>query len=430
MAFSPINMEIKKLALSLYATIFVIVLALVAVFWFYTRSFTTFKVLPEEASVTIDNKSYPPSAAGVVKAVLDPGMHEVKVEASGYIGKVSEINFTRGNMKSFNISLAVQPEPVTVASGGRFLAKDNNFNTGYYLGDGGTSLYKFEVTANDKTGELEISNNVQISGDNLFGIQEIVWSSTKELALFRKKNNSFSLFDFKKYDFVHQTETLYGQTIGSLAWAPDNSEIAYYYMPSNGNRQLILANLTNTETAIGTDMKAIGLENPILHWSPDSQTILVIPQSSDTTKNKVCLFNISSRSTIELTEDGNQTDAIFSPDGNKILYSTIQKDSNSSIQTVLSVMDKDGSNKHALNLRADLKKVAWSKDSKTIVAAGVDNNSSDPTIFWYNTDTDQQTGPIIRNIGNFTVKKLFLTDDEKAIIYETDEGIYALKISG
>jgi len=420
-------MEIKKLALSLYATIFVIVLAIFGAYWFFSRSFATLIVKPVNAIVKIDDKIYKASASGLIKAVIEPGLHSVAIEAPGFIGRTYSLNFKRGNAKPYNIFLNEFPSAINIAKDGLFLTKGAGFNDGYFYDPAKKTLYRFKLTVSEKSGEIEITEMQAITDPKINDIREIIWSPSRDLALFRKGNGVINLFNFMKYDFLHQTETHWGNDIASIAWAPDNTEIAYYLQSPDGTRPLMLASHTNKETVRGTELKTIGIENPLLRWSPDSQKILLIPRSKDTAKNKVFSFDISARSTVELTENGNQTDALFSPNGEKILYSTATTTPAGS-KSVISIMNSDGSDKKELNLSADISKIIWNKDSRHIIVASLNPNGEE-SIYRFDTENAEKTGFSLSNLGGASIQSLYLTEDEKIIVFQTDDGISALKIN-
>lgn len=421
------NIEIKKLIRQIYLIIAIIAVALLLLFWFFSRSFASIKVVPNTAKVIIDEATVRTTASGMAKKVTSPGLHQVRVEASGYVGVSKEISFGRGLMKTVTIELKKLPDPLLIGAGATQLTKGNGFNDGYYLGDGGSTIYKMKVGL-DENGNVKLNDNHAITEARFSNIDEIIWSPTKELALLRKTSGEITLFDFMKYDFVHQTEIAWGRDIGSVAWAPDNSKIAYYYAPVGGEKSLIFANLTNTEVTRVADFKSLGIDNPILRWSPDSSSLLVIPRNSDSAQNKIYLFSIYSRTLKAVNESGNQADAMFSPDNNRILYATHSQDPASPVLRFLSVMKSDGTEQRSLDIRAELDKVAWSKDSRVIIVATYDSVTTQESIFSFDTEKKEKSGFTIKDLGNIFINSLIMSDDGNIITYQTKDGIYALKV--
>lgn len=421
------NIEIKKLTREIYWTIGIIVFAVLVLFWFFSRSFATLSISPSEATVTIDNAPVQLSSAGIAHKNLTPGLHNVSVQAEGYIGVSQDIDFSRGFMKTIKITLKSMPNPVKISSSSAFLARGTDFNDSYYLGDDSKTIYKMKVgTADD--GTVSILDNKPITEAKLGDITEIIWSPSKDLALFRKLNK-IDLFDFMKYDFVNQTEIGWGSTdIGSIAWSPDNSKIAYYYAPGSGERSLIFANVTNTNVERVANFKELGIENPLLRWSPDSRWLLVIPRNKNTAENKIYLFDAYSRTIKTLTDGGNQLDANFSPDSNKIVYSSYSKDASGSVNSIVSIMNADGSNQRSLDLRASLNKIVWMKDARYIIVAAPDAATHKESIFKFDTEGKETAGFIVPAIGNVYVTSLAISDDGKIVLYQSASNIYALKV--
>jgi hypothetical protein len=419
------NKEIKKLVMSVYTTVLITIFAAVVIFWFFSRSFATIHVVPTEATITLDNGQTTEVTNGSLRVNLTPGIHSVSVTADKYIGQTKDITFGRGFSKQINFDLKEVPSPTQITTSGTLLAKGNDFNSAYYLGGTGKVLYKIGVTL-DENDVIRIKQNRPITDEKLGGIEAITWSPTGELALFKKGTNAF-LFDFMRYDFIHQTETLWANNVGQIAWSTDNTEVAYIYT-GNGENSLILSNFTNTSVDRVADLRDYGIENPLLRWSPDSETLLLIPRNKDADTNKIYAFSVYSRKLKLITDSGNQTDAVFSPDSSKVLYSTYSKDPQSRTPYVISVMKKDGTEKKSLEIRAEINKIGWNKDSKNIIVANYDDVTKQEVVYNFDTDQKLQSGFSISNFGDLVINSLLLTDDNKIILFETNMGIYALKV--
>jgi hypothetical protein len=417
--------EIKKLTRSIFLVITAIVVALAILLWFITHSFMNIQLMPSDASLMIDGKMISVPDSGLVRNFISPGIHLIRIEAKGYIGLSQEINFKRGLPKKIVVTLNKTPEPFAISAGGKFLTKGNDFNDIYY--QNGATIFRVRVKP-DTDRKIKLAEERAVTNPVISQTNEIVWSSTKELALFRQ-SDFISLFDLKKYDFINQNENSWGESVGSIAWAPDNSKVAYYYAPTSGEKSLIFSNANNQEITRVLDFNEHGINNPVLHWSPDSEWLLIIPRNEDPQSNKIYIFNAYSRKISEIADTGNQLEAIFSPDGNKILYSTYSEDENGVVNSILSIMDKDGSNKKSLNIRAELKKTTWSKDSENIIVATYDEQTQQESIFKYDTKKRQQSGFIIKNLGeDVFVQNLVLTDDNNVIIYQDNQGVQAINV--
>lgn len=419
------NTELKKIKRTVYLVGLIVIVSIGILLWFMMHSFIKISIEPRNATVTVDDKKIRVSA-GKANINTSTGEHEVKVEADGYIGYNQTLTFSRGFNKTINITLQEVPKPIEISASASLLAKGSDFSDGYYLSNG--AIYKTKIGL-DENGDISVLENRAITEARLSDIKEIIWSPTKELALFRK-SDSITLFDFMKYDFVNQTETPWASgDVGSIAWAPDKSKIAYYYFPSTGEKSLIFANTTNTEIERVLNFVELGIDHPLLRWSPNSEWLLIIPRNADKDKNKIYLFNAYSRRIKELTDVGGQTDASFSPDSNKILYSTYSKEDGSSISNKLFIMDLSGNNKKDLNLRADLSKTAWSKDAKNIVVAGANSDNNEQSIFKFDTEKKERSGFSINNLGKINIDALAFSDDGKLLFYEAGNQIFALKVN-
>ncbi len=417
---------IKKIKYDLdskiYLSIVVLLLSILGLYWLLSNSFLALQIAPKNSTVYIDNVTYKVSQNGRVKATLSPGTHNIEVNAEGYISFVSNLKFVRSQKKSFRVSLVQIPASTKIIESGKFLSKGPDFNYLYYLDEAGKTIYKDHLILENDA--IKVNEHLPLTNPKISGVNEIVWSPNKELALFRKTNGVY-LFDFKKYDFVNQTETLWGKDIGSIAWSPDNSKIAYY---STTEKTLIFSNIPNTDLTRVANLSQMGIENPILRWSPDSQWLLVIPRNTSFDQNKIYLFNTYSRSFSEGTDTGSQLDAGFSPDSNTVIYGTYSKDPNNPVSSLVSLMKKDGSNKQAMNLRAEISKTAWKKDSKNLIVATYNDKTSKESLFGFNTENKQKTGFSVNDISGY-ITSVIISDDENMLIYQTGSGIYGLKIN-
>jgi hypothetical protein len=191
----------KKLILKYYFFALLIVLFICFLINILSQSIVTINISPKTAIVLLDNAPIKLNRHGLSKKIIRVGNHKIDVQAEGYIGISATIKAKRFLPSTLTYDLKPLGETKILGSG-IFLDKASDSEV-YHLGDAGRTLYKsIFMLDNQKI----IENTQAITAPILSGIEEIIWSPNKDLALFRK-GNAISIFDFKKYDFVHQTET-------------------------------------------------------------------------------------------------------------------------------------------------------------------------------------------------------------------------------
>jgi len=407
----------KKLVLRYYFYTLLIVLFVCALVNILSQSIITVTVIPKGATVLLDNAPIKLNRQSTIKKIISVGEHKIDVQAEGYIGISTEIKAKRFLPSTFTYTLKPVSEAKVLGSG-IFLDKASDSEV-YHLGDEGKTLYKSTFSLDNKK---LVESTRSVTAPILSGIEEIIWSPNKDLALFRK-GNSINIFDFKKYDFIHQTETAWGKDIGSIAWSPDGEKIAYYYIPE---QTLIFSNVGATEQTRILNLADYSIENPLLRWSPDGENLLIIPQSKNYDTNKIYLLSRYNLTIKTLTDSGDQVDAVFSPDSQKILYFSYSEDPAKNVNSIISVMDKDGENKKALDIRVNPAKSAWIDSTSLIISAP--DMLSQEKLFFFNTDTKTIDGNSFSNISKGEITLLKTLVSGKIILYQSGGQIYYLNL--
>ncbi len=430
--------KLKKLNKGIYYGIGAVLVALIILIWLVNRSTLILAVFPADSVVTVNNQVIYPDSDGNTKEIFSPGTYTLRVDRDDYISEIRDINLKKAGKLSLEIGLREAPKPFTIAelsSDGQAIAQDvqfiseaDDFSSIFYFADNASTLYKSKFKINDE-GDVETVFNRDISNPPLSGIQDIIWSPKKDAAIFKKADGVY-FFDFKKYNFVSQEEVKYGEDIGDIAWSPDDSKIAYYYAPSNGEKSLIFANKTNSEITRVANFVELGIENPFLSWSPDSERLIVIPRNSDINSNKIYLFNAYTRSFKQVTDSGGQIEAKFSPNGKKILYSTKSEDPDHPVDAVVSIMDENGENKRSLDLRAQISKISWfNNNNEKIVVATYDTETKQESIFGFSVEEKTKDSFTLSLDGKKYISEVSLSRENNLLFYIANEQFYIVKLN-
>lgn len=388
------------------------------------RSSLVVQFSPIDSHVLLDNAPQNSSGNGIAKITTKPGDHTLKIQADGYVEQIFNLKLSGGRSKKITATLTEIPKPLTLENGEikgisvESIAVGDEDNSTFFLGNSGSAIYKAKFNS-DKS----VQYVYKITNPGLSGISSVIWGPKKDAAIFKKGTSAY-FFDFQKFDFVSQEEVKYGDDIGAVAWAPDDSKIAYYYAPPSGEQTLIFADRTNSDVRRVANLKDYGITNPYMAWSPSSEWLLLIPHNDDKTTNKVFLFNAYTRTMKTITETGGNLAATFSPDSSKILFSAYSIDPENPVKSTLSIMNIDGTNIKSLDIRAEIGKTLWI-DNSSILVATFDPQTKGESLFKFNTDTKQKIGFSVP-LGQTYIRDLAISTDNNFAYFMANNKLYIM----
>lgn len=425
----------KKLIILASLSLTVFFMALLIYFVIFSRAKIIINFKPKSAVVTFNNAPVE-TKNGVANFTADFGKHTIKVEADGYIGFVEDLDLKKGRggwQKSVNLTLA--PVPIEIAKNIRFSAISSDKI--YYQNTGDKLFYLSSLSfpsswESPPAGEAGTNSNTQFSDTQpmtskpLENIDDLLWSPSKELMLV-KRGSTLTMFDFQKYDFLNQKESLFASYTGDFAWAPDDSRIAYVYSPPTGERSIIFADKTGTDITRATNLNDSKISNPYIAFSPNSEWLVVIPRNSNYSENKIYLLNIYTKELRKVGDVSNVKDAVFSADSQKIIYSIYDADPANATRRRLYSINLDGSGNVDLKIAAKATGVRyWNSAEKFFLL----ENSVGGKIKL----VDQVLGRIsdfyFKGQSDSSITELFLNDDKTGAIYISEGTLYFVNLEG
>lgn len=170
----------------------------------------------------------------------------------------------------------------------------------------------------------------------------------------------------------------------SPAWSPDGKQIAFIGW-GDRYQQLYVMNADGSNPHRITDLPLwYSLEDAMLTWSPDGNTLLL-------------MFNSMTQGTYALNPDGSNfrqlnkqigLSPVYSPDGQSIAFVSV--DYSRIISRSIAVMNADGTNVRQLTFsEGDYANPTWSPDGKYLLFAstrGQERNTDPPCIYIMNAD--------------------------------------------
>lgn len=401
------NDILKKILI--IAGIVLIVGVLVFVFFFY-KGTIVFNPSPETARIDIDGVSL----TGQAKIKLNPGSYHMTISSPDYVDYTKIINV--GISQKINLSVALKKLPVPekiLDDNIQFLSKSLDGNL-FYLGNSGKTIYRMTDIANK-----DLRKSLPITPDVFENIKYLAFSGNYDLAILKKDNNTI-LYDFMRYDLLHQELHDWGGNIGYIIWSPDGEQIAYYYQTSQGEKTLIRANKDNSAVERIYNFKDTNITNPKLVWSPDGNKILVI-------KDDIYIFDVYTKTLTQVTNGGGVADAGFSPNSKSILYNYLDSTQNMS----LLMIDIDGKNIRDLTVKTYLDKLAWIDEKNMILAIPdtVNSNLSD-RIVKINTDTfSQEEYGYASKSGKISPSNIIYDKIDNYLFFLANNNLYSLDLS-
>ena len=284
-------------------------------------------------------------------------------------------------------------------------------------------------------------NRVRISNTTIPKVFNVIWSKHKDYAVLRyydvNEDTGQNIVQNLAVHFTGSTTQgiLLPQNIASITTAPKENKILYF-VPYNNTNILISADFENKNqkqlfsTAFG-EFK--------ISW-PDSDFVSLLSKPASFANGFLYKIDIRSGRLTKILGDIPGLNVLWSPDGNKIIYSATQQD-----KPTLFILDTTTKNDIPLNLQTLVEKCVWSALEQNVVYCAEPANipSGKYPESWYQGEVsfndvllkkDFSTGEVkIFNLEGyqFDIINLFLDEDEQYLFFtnKKDGSLWSLQLT-
>ena len=298
----PPAKKLSKTSLKIIAVLSGFLILIIILSIFYAQPKIVLQNLPVNAKIVFDGKQIKDQTIST-----SPGTHYLKISLAGYVTLDKTFETRYFSRVKQNAQLRSLPLARQIVTKDAFSLSQDSQNTVYYLDNESKTIYKL-TSANGKTSQTAITPSLSQQ------IDKVIFSPDFSLAIFKLAGGETGLYDFNRYDLLHQNYTAWGDNIGDVIWRQDGKKILYYEN-LDGKKILNLAdkNKENVERLIFLDEYQIA-EPQALGWTSDQDAALIVAG------NALYLFDINSKTAPSLVAQTAVHSAKFSPDGKKILF--------------------------------------------------------------------------------------------------------------
>ena len=279
---------------------------------------------------------------------------------------------------------------------------------------------------------------MQISSVELQNLEKVLWSfdKTKVISIFDKDGQIKKYF----YDYTTDQSIDLNESIQWISWAPLENKVVYqFYDPDTKINKISIANPDDSDRQYIFNTR---IKNLIVEW-PSEDQISIRTRPSGLAESIVYTLNPSTKALKEVLGDRYGLSALWSPQGNKILFSETDEQGKN---LKLKVADKDGQTVRKLDVVTLPEKCVWSQDERIVFCAvprvisnevvlpddyykGVFSGTDD---FWsINIETKEKTLLVetYQTKEDFDAYQLFLDDGESYLFFvnKKDGLLYSLR---
>jgi len=392
----------KKAGLILGFVLAVILIGWI-IYYFFFRPFIAPPAVTPPPTVT---PTLPPVSLGVPPTVVTPPA----VTPGAPVSPETTISPTASatGLTATTAIISIPAEATTLASNGRDLL--------YYDRSAG-KFYRL-----DSTGKT-----TSLTDKFFYNVAKVTWSpdTVKSIIEYQDGSKIYYNFDTKEQAAIPNQWK-------DFSFDPNSNKVAFKEMNYDSSNRWV-----STANADGTGLQAVehlGTKDAdvLISWSPSNQTVALYRESTSANEAEVYFIGLHGENFKSLRVNGRDLRAIWSPSGQRLLYSVYGFDSGyvPSLWSAKALGDSIGTDRTIFGLATWADKCAFADDitaycavPKTIDSgAGYFPSLTSDTpdlIYKLNTETGEKT-KIAEPLGGNSISKIMVTSDQKSL-YFTDK---------
>lgn len=352
-------------------------------------------------------------------------------------GNINAIPVTPTNEAvNINMPLPIIPPPTTtpgpiisdVANGGltSYEILESNLISSPNLADNGKDLIYLDKTDNLLYRLIPESGQKQIITDQTFNnVSNIVWSKSMDKAVFEYPDGGNIVYDFK----TNKSVTLPSHW-KDFDFSPTGEQLVFKNMMLDPEERYI--SIVDANGSNFTEIEALGEKDSDVYisWSPNNKYIALYREGLDASRSEIYPIGLNNENFVSLRVEGRDPRYVWSPNGNQLLYSVFN--SNSDFKPLLWIVSSDpatlGTGRHSLGVYTWANKCTFATESivycavpRTLeVGSGylpslADNTPDD----FYRINLISGTKTLIAEpIFATTVEKLFVAEDQSSLYWQ------------
>ena len=258
---------------------------------------------PGGALVTVSGKAI---NAGQGIRILPFIRHTLTASAPGFFPYDKKVSLLPGQKMVLKPALAQYPEPIKLSSSALGASVSNMSGNIFYFNESSRAFER--IRAGGTTSEA-------ISPTGLEKPSQVYWNTDHSLALLNRSGNA-SIYDFHRYDLLHQEQYKVAEQIIDAAWSVSNQITALQIQGEEV--RLVRSGVNFSNPQVLTVVDGADARESTVSWSPD-ETIIAV-----TSPKRVRLFPLATHEWIELTQF--KGPIRFSKDGEHFLAQTQEGD--------------------------------------------------------------------------------------------------------
>ncbi|MBI3261434.1 PEGA domain-containing protein [Candidatus Berkelbacteria bacterium] len=220
---------------------------------------------PKNAQVLVDGKE-----VGFTSR-LAPGSYQLTVTAPGYSPHRETLKIRALQIKRIRTSLRkLASAKLVVAEQVDLLSSNPEGDQFFYFNRQAKALFRLRFVEGPEGAKVE---NIPITPSVLGDLTEVAFAPDYSVAAVSDRTGSSGLYNFARYDLLHQEFKPYDSDSHSFAFDPEGKLIYYRYSPGS-EQTLVRSERSRDHIERLIDLKDIG-QDARLAISPDGNTILI-----------------------------------------------------------------------------------------------------------------------------------------------------------